>query len=225
MEGVGARLGRSSTRYGPATVFTGPVRKWKKRWVHVTSSSSNTTPSANHNNGNNGSHLLLYKWTPLSQSNGSNNNNNNGKDEAPAVTEEPAKRKFRYVPISVIEEQKREEAENVEDESKPNAESMMSDSSPAVNDRKPHINEVDMEENEEKSHTGRHDLNETSLDLSLGLKAHDGNKDQSEGGDAEMKPTSNSETDGRPKRKSIAPDLEMRVSVEIEENAAAGAAH
>ncbi|KAJ6333755.1 hypothetical protein OIU77_009605 [Salix suchowensis] len=105
MEGVGARLGRSSTRYGPATVFSGPVRKWKKRWVHVTppSSSSNhiNTHSHHHNatsngtaaannsnssNGNNGSHLLLYKWTPLSQSNGSSsspatNNGNSGIDD------------------------------------------------------------------------------------------------------------------------------------------------
>ncbi|CAK7351581.1 unnamed protein product [Dovyalis caffra] len=108
MEGVGARLGRSSTRYGPATVFSGPVRKWKKRWVHVPPSSSssnhNSTHSHHHNatsngisssaasaaaaavannssssNGNNGSHLLLYKWTPLSQSNGSSaTTNNNG---------------------------------------------------------------------------------------------------------------------------------------------------
>ncbi|KAF2530928.1 hypothetical protein F2Q70_00032891 [Brassica cretica] len=45
MEGVGGRLGRSSTRYGgPATVFTGPVRKWKKKWVHV----SPSTKKLNH---------------------------------------------------------------------------------------------------------------------------------------------------------------------------------
>ncbi|XP_068668858.1 uncharacterized protein [Aristolochia californica] len=210
MEGVGARLGRSSTRYGPATVFSGPVRKWKKKWVHVTSSSSNSAPSSNHNNGNNESHLRLYKWAPLSQSNGGSNNNN-GKDESLAVPEEPVKRKFRFVPISVIEEQMKEEAEDVEDESKPNAENMISDSSPTVNERKPHVNDVEMEENQEQGHTGRQDLNETSLDLSLGLKAHDGNKEQSEGGDGEMKPLSNSETDTRPKRKSMAPDLEMRV--------------
>ncbi|XP_068644518.1 uncharacterized protein [Aristolochia californica] len=211
MEGVGARLGRSSTRYGPATVFSGPVRKWKKRWVHITSFSSNTAPSSNHNNGSSGSHLLLFKWTPMSQSNGTSNNYNNGKDESPAVTEEPAKRKFRYVPISIIAERKKEEAENVEEDSKPNAENMISDSSPAVNDRKPHVNSVEMEENQEKGHSRQQDLNETSLDLSLGLKAHDGNKDQSEGGDVEMKPVSNSETKGRQKRKSMAPDLKMRM--------------
>uniref|UniRef100_A0A2P2LEC7 Uncharacterized protein MANES_05G109900 n=1 Tax=Rhizophora mucronata TaxID=61149 RepID=A0A2P2LEC7_RHIMU len=40
MEGVGSRLGRASSRYGPpaaAAVFSGPVRKWKKKWVHVSS--------------------------------------------------------------------------------------------------------------------------------------------------------------------------------------------
>ena len=101
MEGVGARLGRTSTRYGPATVFTGPVRKWKKKWVHVAPSTKDNHNNShnNHNhshqihnhggatvtatangtgsNGNNGSHLLLYKWTPITQSQNTNNNNNN----------------------------------------------------------------------------------------------------------------------------------------------------
>lgn len=110
MEGVGARLGRSSTRYGPATVFTGPVRKWKKKWIHVTSSSSSSSHSRSHNgasNGNNGSNLLLYKWTPISQSqnqtNGNgvsvvkNNDDANGKDETPS--DEPPRRKFKYIPV------------------------------------------------------------------------------------------------------------------------------
>lgn len=99
MEGVGARLGRSSTRYGPATVFSGPVRKWKKKWVHV--SASNAT---NHtqSNGNNGSHLLLYKWTALSQSN-NNGDKSSGKDDNIAGTpEETPPKKFRYVPVMTI---------------------------------------------------------------------------------------------------------------------------
>lgn len=116
MEGVGARLGRSSTRYGPATVFNGPVRKWKKKWVHVAPSSaaSNTTTNHSHQihnqnnrsngttNGINGSHLLLYKWTPITQSNNGNNSNgdrNSGKDEAAAALEEPPRRKFKYIPV------------------------------------------------------------------------------------------------------------------------------
>lgn len=120
MEGVGARLGRSSTRYGPATVFSGPVRKWKKRWIHV-SPSNNSSGNNNHahqnlnnssngnassTNGNNGSHLLLYKWAPLSQrDNGGNNNGNSinggGKDSVKDDTapDEPPRRKFKYIPV------------------------------------------------------------------------------------------------------------------------------
>ncbi|KAH7545285.1 hypothetical protein FEM48_Zijuj01G0077400 [Ziziphus jujuba var. spinosa] len=119
MEGVGARLGRSSTRYGPATVFNGPVRKWKKTWVHVSSPStsssssssaaaSNTTTNHSHHhhaqihtpngttNGNNVSHLVLYKWTPITQSqnsaiNGNNTNNgNNTPDKVSVKADAPA---------------------------------------------------------------------------------------------------------------------------------------
>ncbi|KAF7803813.1 putative serine/threonine-protein kinase [Senna tora] len=114
MEAVGARLGRSSTRYGPATVFNGPVRKWEKKWVHVSSSSSasastnsNTAPSQSRNpssDAHNASHLSLFKWTPLIQSNnGSNSNagNNSGNDGA-AESHEPPRRKFKYVPAGCI---------------------------------------------------------------------------------------------------------------------------
>lgn len=117
MEGVGARLGRSSTRYGPATVFTGPVRKWKKKWVNVPPSNSNHHHHAAANgtvNGSNGSsHLLFYKWTPITPSQNKDGNHNNGgndsnsgnadsnlsnKDDAIAV-EEPPRRKFKYIPV------------------------------------------------------------------------------------------------------------------------------
>ncbi|KAA8523634.1 hypothetical protein F0562_010057 [Nyssa sinensis] len=101
MEGVGSRLGRASARYGPATVFTGPVRKWKKQWVHVSSSSSNAsyqnTSQANGNGNSNGSTLLLCRWTPISQTNNGNPDYNSGKPE-------PPRRKFRYTPIVVLEE-------------------------------------------------------------------------------------------------------------------------
>ncbi|KAI4295985.1 hypothetical protein L6164_035978 [Bauhinia variegata] len=195
MEGVGARLGRSSTRYGPATVFNGPVRKWKKKWVHVSpsTSSSNNNHSQTQNgttNGNNGSHLLLYKWTPITQSqnnntsaNNNNNadNNNSGKEDAapPPPSEEPPRRKFKYVPIAVLEEQineavENEGAEKVEDETK----TVDADSGAAeptrkgqILDEKPDINDVPMEESQNNNKVVRQDLNE--LDLSLGLTAHD----------------------------------------------------
>ncbi|ESR63084.1 hypothetical protein CICLE_v10016689mg [Citrus x clementina] len=205
MEGVGARLGRSSTRYGPATVFSGPVRKWKKRWIHV-SPSNNSSGNNNHahqnlnnssngnassTNGNNGSHLLLYKWAPLSQrDNGGNNNGNSinggGKDSVKDDTapDEPPRRKFKYIPIAVLEEQKRaaenEAAENAENDAKPtNTDPSAAEPVPRNDgfDGKPDINDVPMEENQDDEQIVRQDLNESTLDLRLGLKAHDGDSD------------------------------------------------
>ncbi|GMI77493.1 hypothetical protein like AT4G22320 [Hibiscus trionum] len=183
MEGVGARYGRSSTRYGPATVFTGPVRKWKKKWVHVSPSntgnnnhsSSNNDHNNNNNrhitngtfNGNNGSHLLLFKWTPLSQS----QNNDSNKDDDVAAPEEPPRRKFKYIPIAVLEEQKNEAAENIDDEAKPSEADPGAAEPTSRNDNfdeKPDINDTPMDESQEDTKIGRQDLNESTLDLSLG---------------------------------------------------------
>ncbi|KAJ4975284.1 hypothetical protein NE237_000390 [Protea cynaroides] len=185
MEGVGARLGRSSTRYGPATVFTGPVRKWKKKWIHVSPSNTanNHSSQSNGANGNNGSHLLLYKWTPLSQSNNNNGDKTTAKDEnaaaaaATAASEEPPRRKFRYVPIAVLEEQKKEAAEEVEpNDTDPSA---GAESKSDGSNGKPDINDVPMEEAQpsDRDQLAPRDLSEANLDLSLGLKAHDGDHD------------------------------------------------
>ncbi|KAF7840564.1 serine/threonine-protein kinase pakA [Senna tora] len=197
MEGVGARLGRSSTRYGPATVFNGPVRKWKKKWVHVSPSSASASSNANNNNGtsngNNGSHLVLYKWTPITQSQNGNTNNNNvensaGKEDTAvgAAPEEPPRRKFKYVPVALLEEQKNEAAENegaekVEDEAKPidiDPSATESTRKGEILDDKPDINDIPVEESQsqEKNQVVRQDLNE-SLDLSLGLTSHDDERD------------------------------------------------
>ncbi|KAK6149693.1 hypothetical protein DH2020_017218 [Rehmannia glutinosa] len=200
MEGVGARLGRSSTRYGPATVFTGPVRKWKKKWVNVPPSSSNHHHAASNGtvNGSNGSaHLLLYKWTPItpSQNKDSNNNNsgtnsgNNGNADSKIsnedddfAAEEPPKRKFKYIPIIVLEEQKNESSEQIEDEAKPleiDTSTMEATSKRDGYDGKPDMNDIPMDENEapEDDPVERHDLNESPLELSLGFKAR---KDKNE---------------------------------------------
>ncbi|KAL8542533.1 hypothetical protein ACS0TY_003412 [Phlomoides rotata] len=199
MEGVWARLGRSSTRYGPATVFTGPVRKWKKKWVNVPPSNSNHHHHAAANgavNGNNGSsHLLFYKWTPITPSQNKDGNYNNGgndsnsgnadsnlsnKDDTVAV-EEPPRRKFKYIPIIVLEDQKNESSGQIEDDTQPidtGASTMEVTSKSDGSDEKPDINDVPMDEVQtpENNPVERHDLNESTLDLSLGLKAHKGRK-------------------------------------------------
>ena len=86
---MGARLGRSSTRYGPATVFTGPVRKWKKKWVPVANPNGGGPQGNGNGGGNNASHLVLYKWTPISSA----------VADKGSATEESPSRKFRYVPV------------------------------------------------------------------------------------------------------------------------------
>ncbi|BAT87524.1 uncharacterized protein LOC124832984 [Vigna umbellata] len=197
MEGVGARLGRSSTRYGPATVFTGPVRKWKKKWVHVSpssaSSNSNTNHNHNHTHSSNASHLLLYKWTPITQSHNTTTNNSNTatangntKDAQPEQLEEPPRRKFKYVPVALLEEQRNEAAENEGaeklDESKPtDTDSGAAESARKSEtlDEKPDINDVPMEESQSqyKNQVVRQDLNESTLDLSLGLTSHEDEHD------------------------------------------------
>ncbi|KAG4990165.1 hypothetical protein AAZX31_09G009300 [Glycine max] len=190
MEGVGARLGRSSTRYGPATVFTGPVRKWKKKWIHVSPSSASSNSNANnhHNHASHASHLLLYKWTPLTHSqNTATTNNANAKDSPPEPPEEPPRRKFKYVPVALLEEQKNEGAESegtekVDEESKPiDADSGAAEATHKNEtlDEKPDINDVPMEESQSqyKNQVVRQDLNESTLDLSLGLTSHDDEHD------------------------------------------------
>lgn len=90
MEGVGGRLGRSSSRYGTTTVFTGPVRRWKKTWVNVPpSNSAHHTPAANGTNAS--SRISLYKWTPITPGDNKDDDDPNG-DEIP-------KKKFKYIPV------------------------------------------------------------------------------------------------------------------------------
>lgn len=105
MDGVGARLGRSSARYAPATIFTGPVRKWKKKWIHVAPSNSNQTEANGKVNGVNvSSRLLLYKWTPITPSQNKENNGNDGNPDIrddDVTVEEPPKRKFKYIPVLI----------------------------------------------------------------------------------------------------------------------------
>lgn len=96
MEGVASRLSRASSRYsGPSAtaVFNGRVRKWKKKWVRVSTSPVGifraSKPTARSNSSQH--HLLLHKWTPLSSTTVT---------AASGEAEEPPKRRFRYAPVS-----------------------------------------------------------------------------------------------------------------------------
>ncbi|CAG7887294.1 unnamed protein product [Brassica rapa] len=191
MEGVGARLGRSSTRYGhggPATVFTGPVRKWKKKWVHVSPSSKKHSSSSV---ASDGSHLLFFKWAPLSQG-GSGNEDGKSESNSPSeepvtettAAEEPPRRRFKYVPIAVLEEQKKEATE-IDEEDKVEVEE---DDASAVEPRekkieeKPDMNDVPMEDNQEEEKVVRQDLNESTTDLGLNLNANDADSENNSKG-------------------------------------------
>ncbi|KAJ6416902.1 hypothetical protein OIU84_002731 [Salix udensis] len=69
MEGMGSRLGRTSARYGlsaTATIFNGPVRKWKRKWVHVSPSPTLNYRSNNHSNGHNDQNHNRVSPPPLS---------------------------------------------------------------------------------------------------------------------------------------------------------------
>ncbi|XP_022753095.1 uncharacterized protein LOC111301578 [Durio zibethinus] len=166
MEGVGStRVGRASARYGSTAVFNGPVRKWKKKWVHV-SPSSTVKHSQSNGNGSAATSILLCRWTPLSSAD-SGSSAVDGEDD-----EQPPKRKFRYTPVAVLEEErKRAAAKQVEDEAKTD-----------VNDtnQSPHWlspkadNKLNMNKDLKKE---TQDSSMSNLDLGLCLKGHDGNRD------------------------------------------------
>ncbi|XP_074577450.1 uncharacterized protein LOC141833847 [Curcuma longa] len=214
MEGVGARLGRSSTRYGPATVFSGPVRKWKKRWITLATPNNSSAAKANGNVAR--SRLLLYKWTPVSSK----------PADGAAQPEEHPPRKFRYVPISVLEEQKQEDAEKLHETYKPSDVDPSSQINQNVSsDMKPDVNDILMGESmvaSDMDQNSADDNNLANLDLNLGLKGTDNEretKSRDEGDDVEKVSLgeeikingTNSEATKNLKRKAVTPDLEMRV--------------
>ncbi|CAA6670145.1 unnamed protein product [Spirodela intermedia] len=180
MEGVGARLGRSSTRYGPAAVFSGPVRKWKKRWVQVANPNGGAASHAGNGSGggNSSSHLVLYKWTPTSSQSNASVAAAGGLAVAGKVsaTEESPRRKFRYVPVSVIEEQKQEDSAKTDEETKPrDGESFPRQAKSVSSEEKPDVNDVPKEEETQGAGPER-EAGDAHLDLSLGLNSHDGER-------------------------------------------------
>ncbi|KAI4388382.1 hypothetical protein MLD38_000715 [Melastoma candidum] len=100
--GGGSRMSRASSRYGSTAVFNGPVRRWKKRWVHISSPSSASLVNGKPRfHSNNASPLFLCRWTPLSAAGGGVPGDGDGSPD------EPPKRKFRYTPVAVLEEQRK----------------------------------------------------------------------------------------------------------------------
>lgn len=91
---------------GNVNHFTGPVRRWEKKWVHVSSSLPSTLKRRKQSNGPkpDKSSLLLCKWTPLSA--------------ADKTSGELPRRKFRYTPIAVMEDEKKLAAKRVVDDDK-----------------------------------------------------------------------------------------------------------
>ncbi|CAK9163895.1 unnamed protein product [Ilex paraguariensis] len=168
MEGVGSRLGRASSRYGPAPVFSGPVRKWKKQWVSYQNNNSQTK----NGNGNNNHTLLLCRWTPLPSTYSD-------------MPEEPPKRKLRYTPIVVLEERKKGAAKKVDNEAKTIKMNQSTASATSKSDdifEKPIIDDASTEETKGESHS-----NKSQLDLDLCLKGHDDDHDlESENNEVEL---------------------------------------
>ncbi|XP_072963038.1 uncharacterized protein [Typha angustifolia] len=168
MEGVGARLGRSSTRFCPTAVFTGPVRKWKKRWVPFSNPNPNSTTTNNaktNNNSNNRSNLLIYKWTPT-----------NGSASEGLNSEELHVRTCRYVPVSVIEDQKQVATAKSGDDNKPG------DAKPSLPKTEPFnqkidMNDVPMQESQASEMIQVLDKDGNGTDLNLNLDLEDADND------------------------------------------------
>uniref|UniRef100_A0A453KKB8 Uncharacterized protein n=1 Tax=Aegilops tauschii subsp. strangulata TaxID=200361 RepID=A0A453KKB8_AEGTS len=96
MDTVGARLSRSSTRYGPVgssnASFSGPVRKWRKAWAPLAGGGAGSASAGMGPIGcPRGNKVVLLKWAPVSGA-----GDGNGKEVAAAAT------RRRYVPSTVM---------------------------------------------------------------------------------------------------------------------------
>ncbi|KAL6196255.1 hypothetical protein ACLB2K_031870 [Fragaria x ananassa] len=165
MEGAGWRLSRASSRYGPTTtVFSGPVRRWKKKWVHVPPSPSSFSSRNARNNDNNSSRLMLCRWTPISAA--ANSSIGSG--------EERPRRRFRYTPVAVLDEQKKtvekkiEDMEDVENTSEGEQSTVLSDKLFG----KSNADQVKKQETEEFGKTSSQASSINNLNLDLGLQGH-----------------------------------------------------
>ena len=103
MDTVGARLSRSSTRYGPVgssnASFSGTVRKWRKAWAPLAGGGNGGgagSASASAGMGPigcpRGSKVVLLKWAPVNGAGA----DGSGKEVAAAAT------RRRYVPVRLL---------------------------------------------------------------------------------------------------------------------------
>ncbi|XP_021849002.2 uncharacterized protein [Spinacia oleracea] len=108
----------SSSSSSPAT-FRGPVRRWEKKWVHVSSSQPSSPPKTRRQSLSSkvpkppDSPLFLCKWTPLSRPAFPS-----AADDGSSNSGQLSPRKCRYTPITVFEEKKKLAAKRVADEDK-----------------------------------------------------------------------------------------------------------
>lgn len=95
----------ATTNGSSPTTFSGPVRRWEKKWVHVSPSLPSTLKHGKQSNAPTAdkSSILLCKWTPLS---------------AADADKSSPRRKFRYTPIAVFEDKKRLAAKRLVDSDK-----------------------------------------------------------------------------------------------------------
>ncbi|KAE9594109.1 hypothetical protein Lalb_Chr18g0050301 [Lupinus albus] len=176
MEAVSStRLGRASSRYGTPAVFSGPVRKWKKKWVHVPSPTSSSSalhnkshPDNTNTNTNSCSRLLLRRWTPITAAYASDDDPHNS---SATFSDEPPRRKFRYTPIAALEEHKNVVIEKAEFE--PTTEN---DILTARQRNVTHQMHVELKINEIFEDAKDSDISQ--LDLGLGIQGNNGEKSQ-----------------------------------------------
>ncbi|KAE8767794.1 hypothetical protein D1007_60805 [Hordeum vulgare] len=186
--------------------FTGPVRKWRKEWVPISAATATASSAGTGSRGNN---LILFKWTPF-------NGSNEGDEEqtAPAKT---ATRRRRYVPVrilhvSVVQDQRQESAKS-DDENKANdGEPSSTETEQSIG--KTNIDDILMDESQasDEVRDSGNFVGGTDLNLNLGLKDPDvedeGDTVEDEGDTVEHHRV---RTEHRLKRKSVTPDLEMRM--------------
>ncbi|XP_071730243.1 uncharacterized protein [Rutidosis leptorrhynchoides] len=170
MEGIGSRTGRPSSRYGSTPVFTGPVRRWQKQWVHVSSSSSSVTynhHNSNSNNNNDVSAVRIRRWTPIPA--------DKPAGDSDSVPEERPRRKLRYAPIVVLEAKKKEaEKDDVNDVKESSKISQPTDRRTSENDDNVIKTKAQVLE---KSAPMTKDLNDNPMDMDTASEDHDEDRD------------------------------------------------